>query len=237
MTAQFTPDTPIGEIAVALPPSIGVFERLGMDYCCGGDRSLAESAQAAGTMPDAVLAELAGLERASDDRDWSEAPIPELIDHIVGSHHSYLQTALPALWDMIKKVVNAHGERHPELELIRRTMGALFQELDMHLQKEEQILFPMIRELAAPSGGGGGSVGCPSGPEGPMTVMEAEHDNAGAALRELRRLSHEYALPEGACTTYQALYAGLQDLEKDMHQHIHLENNVLHKRTRALMGL
>ncbi len=237
MTDQFTTDTPIGDIAVALPPAIGVFERLGMDYCCGGDRSLADSAQAADVDPALVLTELAGLQRQPDDRDWAGAPLPELIDHIVATHHQYLQEALPALWEMIRKVVNAHGENHPELEQIRRVMGALFQELDLHLQKEEQILFPMIKELVTPAAAGGAPVGCPSGPEGPMAVMESEHDNAGAALRELRRLSEDYRLPEGACTTYQALYAGLQDLERDLHQHIHLENNLLHKRTRELLGV
>ncbi|MBC8328060.1 MAG: iron-sulfur cluster repair di-iron protein [Planctomycetes bacterium] len=237
MPTSFTLATPIGDIAVALPPSIGVFERLGMDYCCGGSRTLAESAKAADADAEAVLAELAGMQRSEDDRDWSEAPIPELLDHILSSHHEYTKQALPALWEMIRKVVNAHGERHPELEQMRRIMGGLFQELDMHLQKEEQILFPMIRALAEPGAGGAGPGGCPSGPEGPMTVMEAEHDSAGAALRELRSLSAGYVLPEGACTTYQALFAGMQDLEKDLHTHIHLENNVLHPRTRALMGL
>ncbi|RMH02101.1 MAG: iron-sulfur cluster repair di-iron protein [Planctomycetota bacterium] len=235
MTATLAPSSTLGAIATSLPAAIPVFEELGLDYCCGGTATLAEAATRAGLDPEAVLERLRGLERRPEDRDWSQAPLPELLDHILATHHDYLKQTLPALWDMAGKVVHAHGEHHPELARIRQVCGALFQELDLHLQKEEQILFPMIRSLA------GGSAepeagGCPSGPIGPMQVMEAEHENAGRALSELRRLSRDYELPEDACTTWRGLWAGLQELEGDLHRHIHLENNVLHPRVRALVG-
>jgi regulator of cell morphogenesis and NO signaling len=242
MTLRPTAETLIGDLAVARPASIPILEQLGLDYCCGGNRSLAEAAAAAGRPVDEVLSRLAAAEGDPTARDWSGAPLPELLDHIVATHHEYMKAALPALWEMIGKVVNAHAEGHPELAEVRATMGRLFEELDLHLQKEEQILFPMIRGLCGASGPAATPGSCPGkgtpcagGPEGPMTVMEQEHDDAGEALRTLRRLTQDYRLPEGACTTFRGLYAGLQELEADLHQHIHLENNLLHRRVRRML--
>lgn len=241
MSTRLHPETPIGEIAVAIPAAIPLFERLGLDYCCGGNRTLAEAAAAAGADAASLLAELAGLERHPDQRDWSEAALPELIDHIVATHHVYLKEAMPALWQMLAKVVQAHGENHPELARLRRLSGGMFQELDAHLMKEEQILFPMIRSLAGSSGVRQTSAFSPAGhacgsPEAPMRVMEMEHDQVGTVLRDMRALSGGYVVPDDACTTFRALYAGLAELEEDLHRHIHLENNVLHPRTRALLA-
>lgn len=241
MSIRLHPETPIGEIAVALPAAISLFERHGLDYCCGGNRTLAEAAAAAGADAASLLAELARLERHPDQRDWSEAPLPELIDFLVATHHAYLKEAMPALWQMLAKVVQAHGEHHPELARLRQVSGGLFQELDAHLMKEEQILFPMIRTLASASSSSHASSFAPVGhscgsPEAPMRVMEMEHDHAGTALREMRALSSGYTVPADACTTFRALYAGLAELEEDLHRHIHLENNVLHPRTRALLA-
>ena len=227
---NITPQTPVGRIAVTQPASISVFQRLGIDFCCSGAASLEEAAKNADVPLDEILGELIALpSNGEEEKDWSGVPLPDVIDHIVATHHAYTRTALPALWELLRKVVQVHGETHPELHAAARIVATLFTELGQHLQKEEQILFPHIRELATN----------PSAPrvvpDGPINVMEQDHDAAGKALRELREVTSDYRLPDDACDSYRALFSGLTELERDLHIHIHLENNVLHPRTRELV--
>ena len=151
----------------------------------------------------------------------------ELCDHIEQTHHAYLRTELPRLGQMIDKVVNAHGASHPKLHEVQRVFAALCAELEPHMFKEERILFPAIRQLEQ-------SAATPSFPFGtvanPINVMEHEHDNAGAALSELRTLTADYVPPDDACNTYRAMLDGLRELETNMHQHVHKENNILFPR-------
>lgn len=225
------PKTLTGDLALMRPDTIPVLERHGIDYCCGGNRPLADAARQANTDLDALLAELETIEARPAPRDWRAEPIPALLDFILETHHTYTRKALEALGPMMEKVARIHGERHPEVLQLKPVLDGLLMELGLHLRKEEEILFPMIRALA---GGSSASGGCGMGPEGPMQVMEHEHESAGAALRRMRSLTDGYRLPEDACMTFRALYSGIQELEEDLHRHIHLENHVLHPRVREL---
>lgn len=223
-----TPDTPTGRIAVHVPAAIPVFQRLGIDFCCSGDAPLAAAVERAGARLDEVMSELLALSPNPADRDWSDAPLVDLIDHIVSTHHENTKKMMPALWECLREVISKHGENHPELHDVGKIVAPLFTELGQHLQKEEQILFPTIRRLSSE---GAASSDCP---EGPMSAMEHDHEGAGEAFRKLRQITEGFRPPEDACDSYRTLYAGLHELERDLHVHIHLENNVLHPRTREM---
>lgn len=218
-------DTPVGRIASELPIATRVFARHQIDFCCGGGRPLAEICEARKLDTDAILKE---IETETADHDfqaarWDDATLPDLIDHIEGRYHRRLDEELPRLEAMARKVLRAHGDKAPDvLPDLVDTFVSLRAELEQHMAKEERVLFPMIR------------TGHGSSATAPISVMEDEHESAGEALRRLRALTDGYRVPEGACNTWRALWAGLAALEEDMHQHIHLENNILFPR--ALEG-
>lgn len=198
-------------------------ERRSLDYCCGGQRTLADACAEAGIDPDETAVALAGIEDATAP-EWVGLGPADLADHIEGVHHAYLHSELPRLVTLADKVAGVHGDRHPELVQVRRVVLDLSAELQQHLAKEEEILFPMIRDLAstdAPLDFHCGSL------QNPIRVMLMEHDDAGAALAALRQLTGDYTVPEDACGSYEALYRGLEELEADTHLHIHKENNIL----------
>lgn len=226
----------LGQIALETPAAATVFEQYGLDYCCGGNRSLEDACREKGLPAAAVSAALeAAVAGGGTARDWQSASLTELIAHIVSTHHQYLKTQLPALTARAKKVVDVHGANHPELESVAQVFQGLREELEPHMYKEEAILFPYIEQLEAARSQHRQAPVPPFGSvENPIRMMLAEHDSAGRALAELRRLSGGYALPGDACTTYRALYYELQHLEEDLHRHIHLENNLLFPRATAL---
>jgi regulator of cell morphogenesis and NO signaling len=223
----------VREIALAQPQAIRVFERFGIDYCCGGRRPLADAC-AAGNVPlDDVISALdaAGLAAVPFAVDWMQAPLSKLIDHIVATHHSYVKQELPRLAMLAQKVVNRHGETQAHLPAMQQALAQLDEELTHHLAKEEAILFPYIARLEA-SMAAEGEVpdACFGTVANPIAMMTSEHDAAGALLAELRRSSRNFTTPVGACPTYLAYYEGLREFEHDLHQHIHLENNILFPR-------
>jgi regulator of cell morphogenesis and NO signaling len=217
-------DTPVGQIATEHPLATRVFARHGIDFCCGGGKPIAEVCDAKGLDPISVLEEIE-LELTGSETElerWDEAELDALIDHILVTYHRPLGEELPRLEFMARKVFRVHGERQPEmLGGILSTLLALKAELESHMSKEEQVLFPMIRQ------GQGARTAAP------VSVMEHEHESAGAALERLRELTGGYEVPEGACNTWRALWYGLADLETSLHQHIHLENNILFPRALA----
>lgn len=227
----------VGEIAAETPAAIRVFERYRIDYCCGGKRPLGEVCQERGISPETLLAELAQAGRQPDSHsDWSHASLASLIAHIVSTHHLYLKSELPLLRARLAKVLEAHGARYPEiLTPLQPVFVGLADELSAHLRKEEIILFPAIEEIEAARAAGRKPTPSPFGSvENPIRMMIFEHDNAGNALAEMRRLTQGYAVPPDVCATYRALYEGLEQLETDLHQHIHLENNILFPRALKL---
>lgn len=218
----------VGDIAARSPHCTRVLERAGIDYCCGGRQTLAQACAAAGVTPADLVA---ALEESvpMEGPDFRTMPLDALIDHLLETHHVFTRAALARLDGLSTKVAGVHGERHPELVEVRRLFEALRDDLTAHLLKEENILFPFVRATLE---------GRPAGPianvEGPVHVMNREHEETGEVLRALRRLTGDYTPPADGCGSYRALYAGLAELESDLHQHIHLESNILFPRALEL---
>ncbi len=230
---------PVKEIVLGMPGSAKVFEQLGIDYCCGGTKRLDEACRAAGLEVETVtrILELAGntAQPEGETMDWSGQPLAKLMNHIVEKHHTFCRQEVARIEPLLEKVIQAHGTAHPELPRIKALFSGLSQELLMHLVKEEQTLFPYISRMEDCATRG---VPFPRPPFGtvqnPVRMMVLEHDNAGAALHEIRGISGNYQPPPDACNSYRALYEALQCFESDMHQHVHLENNLLFPRAVAM---
>lgn len=217
-----TPSTTVGALAAAHPAVTRVFARRGIDFCCGGGKTLEEVCQRRGLDVQALLRELAAeLEREELEAPvvWTERSPAELIDHLLERHHDPLREELRRLHGLALKVVRVHGGKEPErLPQLADTVTELEEELVPHLEKEERILFPWILS------------GRPIPPGGPIERMMFEHERAGQLLAQLRTLTDGYTVPQGACTTWRALWSGLEALERDLQEHMHLENNILFPR-------
>src|ERR1017187_1419301 len=223
----------VREIALEQPASIRVFEQYGIDYCCGGRKPLAEGCAANNIEVDAVLAalEAAAQGPAPNVEDWSNASLEKLSGHIVATHHAYVKAELPRLAVLAEKVVRRHGDTQAELPLIQTKLALLDEELTHHLMKEEAVLFPYVVKLErALETGSAMPHGCFGTVANPIAMMTAEHDAATGLIAEIRDLSNDFTTPVGACPTYHAFYDGLREFEQDLHQHIHLENNILFPR-------
>ena len=245
MSVQIDGKTTVRELVGRYPHTRKVFDDLGIDYCCGGGQSLADAASRHGLKLPALLDALQESLRASPGaaevtgRDWYAAPLGELVNHIVDVHHGYMKKALPRLGSLVQKVLHAHGAQHGAmLRQVHNLFGALNAELTPHLMKEEQILFPYIAALEAHVGEGSTKMAAPFGSvRNPIQQMEHEHESAGKMLARLREVTGNYELPPDACPTFAALYGELQQMEADLHQHIHLENNILFPRAMELEGM
>lgn len=214
-------DRTVGEIVAERPTLARVFQAYGIDFCCQGGRTLREACERKSIAPEGVLESLnAGmLEKCEPGENPALLPPVELADYIVETHHTYLRSELPRLHAMTKRVAQVHGGHTPSLVEVDEVFGAMADELAGHMMKEEQILFPAIAAMSQ-----GGAV-MPL--DGPIACMLHEHDDAGAALSRMRELTNGFTPPAEACNTYRALFAGLLELEDDLHRHIHLENLVL----------
>ena len=233
MATKIDPDSTLGALVNEVPARARVFEDRNLDYCCGGSRTLRAACEAAGASLDGVIAELeaaaasdpaaaASVDITSDG--WASMGIGGLAGHIIDTHHTYLKREFPRISEMADKVVNAHGEHHPEVLEVRSVYTHLREELEEHLKREEQALFPWIQQLAAAVTIADIGV---SGVEGPISCMFREHDDAAVALGTLRSLTRDFSPPADACPTFMAFYDALRELEGDIHMHIHKENNLL----------
>ena len=223
----------VREMALENSSATRVFERLGIDYCCGGNKPLEEACQDAGLSFEEVQRELDNAQRESEPvaRDWQREPLSELIAHINATHHKFVRTEIIRLVPLFEKVCGVHGKNHPELLHIHALFRGLAQELTSHMMKEEMVLFPAVVRMEEAVTEGEPILPPPFGSfANPVAMMEHEHDSAGDALRAMRSASNGYIPPEGACASYQALYRALAEFEADLHQHIHLENNILFPR-------
>lgn len=228
----------VAEIAATSLPAVRVFEKYGIDYCCGGKRPLAEVCVEKGLSAERVQGDLdAALAGGTAvERDWETAPIPELIRHIFQTHHEYLRRELPAIQVRLDKVYRVYNQRYgPTLQGLPEVFGALRTELELHIRKEEMVLFPAV--LANDEAIRTGRPLAPS-PFGsvanPIRMMEAEHDVASGALERIREITSGFAVPAYACVTYRALMAGLAELDTDLRRHMYLENEVLFPRARRM---
>ncbi len=223
--ATIAPETTLAELVIARPELASPLDALGLDYCCGGQRSLVVAVEEAGLDLDAIttqLHETPAPAASSPEAAWEG--IDGLVDHLEATHHAYLHQTLPRLVELADKVAGVHGSNHPELVTVAALVHEIRDDLEPHMRKEEQVLFPMIRELAAAS----------TSPEfhcgtlaNPIMAMLGEHDAVGDLLERLRAASDGYVVPNDGCGSYHALYAGLAELEADTHLHVHKENNML----------
>lgn len=223
----------VREIALANPELIRVFEKFGIDYCCGGKKPLSEACAAKGLDVAEVEAALDAAEESAGapEVNWQLEPLTKLTQHIVETHHGYVRAELPRLQMLAEKVVRRHGDTQPHLIELQRLVEEISAEMGQHMVKEEIVLFPYIGKLEyAQAAGTPAPQACFDGVERPIAVMTQEHEHTGAALAQLRELTDGFTPPVGACPTYLAYYRGLLDLEQDMHRHVHLENNVLFPR-------
>jgi regulator of cell morphogenesis and NO signaling len=227
------PNATVRDFAISMPNATRLFEQLGIDYCCGGARSLRDACTQVGMNTEDVMRRLQENQVFPVEPGTASAPdtsegLRALVEYIVARHHGYLKQEIPRIQQLLRKVIAVHGKGHSELLEIQQTFLSMADELTAHMMKEERILFPYVVELEAAVKGGT----APRKPmfgtvSNPVHMMELEHDSAGAALKALREASHGYSAPEDACFSYKTLYSALQEFEADMHQHVHLENNVL----------
>ncbi|HTO02829.1 MAG TPA: iron-sulfur cluster repair di-iron protein [Opitutus sp.] len=220
--------TTVGEIVRAQPSRSRIFEGLGIDYCCGGKKPLAEVCKAKGLDPATVVAMLTALDGVPEasSANPDAMSLTALCDHIVQVHHEYLREELPRLDFMTRKVAAVHSEHEPRLLEIRQVFMEFNAAMSSHTVEEETQIFPAIRQLEAADD----AKDKVSSLKVSLEKLESDHDQAGAALVRLHDLTDGYTPPEWACNTFRALYDGLSNLEKETHQHVHKENNVLFPR-------
>jgi len=225
----------VRELVLENPGAARIFEKLGIDYCCGGSRTLEEACARAEIPVEHVAQSLLTVTPLPDQRDWQAEPLFDLIEHLKNTHHRYTKEEIRRLGPLFEKVSSVHGKNHPELFDLRDRFAGLAEELNAHLMKEEAVLFPYIVRMEEAVIAKERVLPPPFGTvRNPVSMMMREHDDAGTALRDLRRLSNGYTAPPDACITFQTLYQALAAFEADLHQHIHLENNILFPRAMAM---
>ncbi|MEI6655989.1 MAG: iron-sulfur cluster repair di-iron protein [Verrucomicrobiota bacterium] len=221
----------VGELVAQRPGRSRIFQRHGIDFCCQGGRTLGEACDGRGVAVEAVLGELAAelAEPADKLQNPAQLPLHELCAYIIETHHGYLRRELPRLRTMAQRVADVHGGHTPSLIEVASVCMTLADELASHVLKEENILFPAIVAMSS-----GQSCSMPL--DGPIACMLHEHEEAGQALARLRELTNGFHAPAAACNTYRALFAGLLELEDDLHHHIHLENSVVFPQAQAMVA-
>ena len=224
MNTQWSTQTPVGDFVRDNVLCAKTFEDLSIDFCCGGANSLEDACHEQGLKPQEILKQLQKLENLEPqlDSEIKEYTPGQLTRHIETNHHVYLKETLPRIASLMKKVLSAHGSRHPHLKDLQTVFTQLREDLEPHLLKEERVLFPLIRRLE--SQGLGNHMKASAGP---IRVMLAEHDRAGELLKQIRGITNGFNAPEDGCGSFNALYEELKLLEKDTHLHIHKENNIL----------
>lgn len=219
----------VGQIVKEDYRTAQVFQKYNLDFCCGGNRTIEEACEAENLDPKEIFKALDQLNQAGPKEDnYDQWSLDFLVDYIVNNHHKFTRNKLPEIGRYAKKVAKVHGGRHEELNKIYYEFTMLHTEIFNHLDKEERILFPYIKQLVEAEK----QAVKPDDPAfgmaaNPITMMEEEHDEAGTSMAKIRRLSNDFTPPEDACTTYRLLYQNLEGFEKDLHKHVHLENNIL----------
>ncbi len=225
----------VGDLAVAIPGATRVFEALGIDYCCGGNRTLDEVCRISNLAVENVMRSLTQTEPSipanEQTQDWQQTSLTALFTYIVDNHHVFTRKELTRLEALINKVCSVHGQNHPELLKLRRLFKTIHEDLLPHMLKEEEVLFPYIEQLEKAILNTQ-SVERPffGTVQNPVRMMMFEHETVGEILGEMRQVTGNYRVPPEGCISYKTLYQAMQDFEYDLHQHIHLENNLLFPR-------
>ena len=230
---DFNTETKVKDIVLAEPRAKRVFSDAGVDFCCGGAKSLRQACLDAGTPAEEILKRLREPSEPArpEDANWASTPLGELTRHIRERHHQYVREAIKRLRPLTEKVNGKHGESHRELAEVEQLFLAVAGEMSTHMQKEEMILFPYIESMEQASKGGA-TLEPPffQTIRNPIHMMMKEHDAAGDLVKRIRKASGDYAAPADGCASYQALYQQLREFEADLHEHVHLENNILFPR-------
>jgi regulator of cell morphogenesis and NO signaling len=225
----------IGELALEVPNAISILEKWQIDYCCKGGRSVAEACTDAGVTVTDLMKEIGEDRKTDETRQWQNETLTALQTYVVDTHHVFTRDILETVRQLADKVAMRHGPRHPEVMAVQKIVHDMYGDLIPHMLKEEQVLFPYIAQMEAARSRGEepptpffGTV------RNPVRMMMMEHDAVGELLAKLRTETNDYALPKDACLSFHALYERLTDLEQDLHQHIHLENNLLFPRAASM---
>lgn len=221
----------VGQIVAEFPLCAAVFEKFGIDYCCGGKIRLEDACKKKGVSITELIEKLINVSesQSSKEPDWTKTTLSELVDHIISTYHVPLKEQLTRILQLSEKVARVHGDNHQEMRTLAKVFAPFKAELEMHMQKEEMVLFPGIKKMES-SNGADTFFGCGGSIEHPIQMMTYEHDEAGRVMAEMRRLCNNYQAPLDACNSYRALFAELEDLERCMHNHVHKENNILFPR-------
>ncbi len=214
-----------------------IFEKYSLDFCCGGGKTIEQACKEKSVNMASVLQDLKNVSGnpSSDEDRFNAMGLDMLVDYIVSTHHDYVRHAIPSILAHTNKVASVHGERHPEVIDIATRFAAVADELQRHMVKEEDMLFPYIKTLVQAKRANATMQQPPFGSAvNPIRMMEAEHQNAGNEMYEVRSLSSSYTPPADACTTFKVSYLELRQFELDLHNHVHLENNILFPKTLAL---
>lgn len=227
---QFNANQQIGDIVTRFPKAADIFKEYRIDFCCGGDRILRDVLESEGHNESEILERINDLYEklknvTNSERDWSQEESGPLSDYVVNTHHAYLNVELPRISELTTMILRVHGDHHPELKTVHRLFHNLKMELEQHLIKEEEIEFPLMKEQELkPSEVAQEKI------RNIIRELKAEHDGAGDILRELRKITNDFKVPEDACNSYRITYQKLEELESDIFQHVHLENNILFPR-------
>ncbi|SHJ89265.1 regulator of cell morphogenesis and NO signaling [Tangfeifania diversioriginum] len=227
---QITPDTNVGEVVKTNFKAAEIFQANKIDYCCGGEQSISEACQKAGVETEQLISRLEEqLQESDPDADYiNSMEMGTLADYIVNRHHSYVQKSIPVLKENLKKIADVHGESHPELAQVRDLFYKSAGELTKHMQKEELMLFPFVKKMERAHNE---HKPLPKSPFGgvanPIVEMMEDHENEGERFEQISELTDNYQVPADGCATYQVTMKQLNEFEKDLHRHIHLENNIL----------
>jgi regulator of cell morphogenesis and NO signaling len=233
----------LGEIAVKDLRKAEIFKKYGLDFCCGGKKTVKEACAEKGIDAIKVEQELQAADKVAPTATNAARPLPYndwaldfLADYVINTHHSYVRKTIPILREYSAKVAKVHGEKHPELNTINQLVQEVCDEMSEHMLKEESILFPFVKQIVADKKNGqkSSNFGNFESIKTPIEMMEAEHDFVGRNMEEARRLSKDYTLPEDACASYGFLFKTLDEFENDLHIHIHLENNILFPKALAM---
>ncbi|MBK5271761.1 MAG: iron-sulfur cluster repair di-iron protein [Bacteroidia bacterium] len=220
----------LAQIVNANHQAANVFEKYDLDFCCKGKRTLEAACAETKLQTEQIITELEKTGKGNSNAaeiDFNEMPLTQLAEYIVMTHHSYVKNEMPAIMGYLQKVASKHGERHPEMLKVFQLFTAVKEEMEQHMQKEELVLFPRIKEISKQIAEGQEIIIKNTYLLSPINMMEQEHDHAGSMLAEIRKLTNEYTPPKDACTTYRLSFAALKAFELDLHQHVHLENNIL----------
>ncbi len=216
-----------------------VFEKYQLDFCCKGKRTLAQACQENDVKAEEIVAALEQIHAGNSCTvpvNYDRFTLTQLSDYIVHTHHSYVKKEMPSIFMYLQKVSSKHGDRHPEMFKVFELFSAVKEEMESHMEKEELVLFPRIKETEKQIESGKEIVVNRSYLLAPINIMEQEHEHAGSMLAEIRQLTNNYTTPPDACTTYKLSFAALEAFERDLHQHVHLENNILFPKALKLFG-